>query len=70
MDQNQKFTDEQLFMQMGIFEYHRFRIKELDGLYMLDLNDKVIRDVTKGYSGVVVKGLYEHLLDGTWHKQI
>lgn len=62
-----QFTDEQLFMQMGIYEYHRFRIKELEGSYMLDLNRKAIMDITNGFPGVVVNGLYEHLLDGTWH---
>ena len=63
-------TDKEKFEVLGIVEGIDFEIRELAGKYRLDLAKKVVYDVTfKKNAPKIVKGLYEHLLDGTWHKE-
>lgn len=59
-----ELTEEQKLMQLGVYEGHKFQIEELSGRYYLDLNNKRIIDAN---NGIPVRGLYEHILDGTWH---
>lgn len=64
--------DRKRFESLGIIEWHLFEIKELTGIYVLDLENRCIRDVThcaKSYDGQEVHGLYDSLLNGAWHKR-
>ena len=54
------------FKELGIPLGISFRIKELTGWYMVDTTVRQAFDTTNGKSAV--NGLYEHLLDGTWHR--
>ena len=62
-------TDKEKFEKLGIYEGVPFKIRELTGIYIIDLSERRVLERVKANQNYVVKGLYEHLLDGTWHKQ-
>lgn len=61
-------SDEEKFSRLGIKEGKTFEIRELTGLYQLDLEKSCVYEIVNK-NKIKVNGLYEHLLDGTWHKK-
>lgn len=55
------------FEQLGIVIGSKFEIKELKGFYKIDVNKRVVIDMCDGNKEI--GSIYEHLLDGTWHKR-
>lgn len=63
-------NDRKRFEQLGIIEDTVFRIEELNGYYVLDLEKGIIYETTKtGIKIEPVNGLYHSLLIGVWHKK-
>lgn len=62
--------------ELGIHEMQVFRLQELTGYYVVDIFRRSAYEVSRRFQnkyGVLddhktVPGLYEHILDGTWHK--
>lgn len=46
-----------------------FEIQELTGWYKVDIDNRQVLETTHGRANVPVPGIYQHLLDGTWHKR-
>lgn len=64
-------NDKAKFERLGIVEGVVFQIKELNGYYVLDLEEKEVYETYPTRKRmVVVKGLYQNLLRGAWHKKI
>ena len=57
------------FRDMGITDGVSFEIEELKGRYKIDIDDRVAIDITTSSDGLRSRSIYEHLLDGTWHKR-
>ena len=61
--------EEKKFRDMGIIDGVSFEIEELKGIYKIDINNRVAIDITTSTDGLTSRSIYEHLLDGTWHKR-
>ncbi len=61
--------EEKKFIDMGIIDGVSFEIEELKGRYKIDIDDRVAIDITVSDGGLRSRSIYEHLLDGTWHKR-
>lgn len=65
-------TDKEKFEELGIIEGSYFEIKELRGVYELELKNKFVSEVRLGngkpYAKFIVRGLYNSLLCGRCHK--
>lgn len=63
------------FEELGIRELHPFQLRELVGYFVVDCKLRMGYEVSRAYSNryetlsstKAVPGLYEHILDGTWH---
>lgn len=56
------------FEELGIPIGHKFEIRELRGVYQVDVVNRVAFDMSPGCKILQSTSIYEHLLDGTWHK--
>lgn len=64
-----KEQEENKFRDMGITVGVSFEIRELKGTYKVDTDERVAIDTTQVINGMRSRSIYEHLLDGTWHKR-
>ena len=72
VDEYKGYQDDRIkFERIGIIEGNVFEIKELNGLYVLDLEQGCVFECNeKGKKIVKVNGLYQSLLRGAWHKKV
>ena len=69
-------ADREAFADLGIFEDTLFELRELTGKYMIDIPNRCVYEVNIYRTPNAatwrrrVSGLYEHILDGTWHKSV
>lgn len=61
--------DRKRFEQLGFKDGVPFQLQELSGTYRLDLGEYAVYDVSRHQKNQVVRGLYENLLKGKYHKK-
>lgn len=59
-------SDKEKLESMGIIEDIAFELLELNGIFVVDIENKIVCDVTNGRNHVV-RGLYGNLLKGKYH---
>ena len=72
MDAEMLMDEREQFEKLGIIEGQVFQLKELTGFWRIDIENRVAWCYRNEYEVVRgkrerVRGVYEHILDGTWH---